>query len=132
VPEIKFVQPEGLNTPATYTHVVTARSGTTVFISGQVALDADGQVVGRGDLRAQARQAHENLKIALAAVGASFANVVKMTTFVVEFKPGDRELLAAVRDEYLPRANRPASTLVGVSALAIPEYLIEIEAIAVV
>jgi len=128
----KFVNPEGLSKPPSYTHVVTARGGTTVFIAGQAALDSNGQLVGKGDLRAQAQQVHENLKIALAAVGASFADVVKMNTYVVNYQPRDRELLAGVRDQYLPKAHRPASTLVGVQSLALPELLIEIEAIAVV
>jgi len=126
----QHIDPRGLSTPTGYSHVVTAAGGRLVFIAGQVAANAAGEIVGPGDLRAQARQVYENLKTALAAAGATFADVVKQTTFVVSFKAEDRAVIAEVRREFLPAENPPASTLVGVQALARPEYLIEVEAIA--
>jgi len=121
---IEHINPPGLSTPAGYTHVVTATGGKVVFVSGQVS--------GEGDLATQARQVYENLRIALAAAGATFADVVKQTTYVVGFKPEDRAVIGEVRRQYLPADRPPASTLVGVQALAAPQYLIEVEAIAVV
>jgi enamine deaminase RidA (YjgF/YER057c/UK114 family) len=102
-----------------------------VFIAGQVALDAQGQVVGEGDLRAQAHQVFQNLRTALEAAGASFEDVVKLVTYVVNYQPEHRALLAEVRPDYLPANNPPASTLLGVQALALPQLLIEIDAVAV-
>src|SRR5712692_1641223 len=127
----EFLNPAGISTPTGYTHVVTALGGKLVFIAGQTAFNAQGQLVGQGDLRAQAKQVYEHLKTALASVGASFADVVKMTTFVVNYKPEDRAIIAEMRNEYLPKQNPPASTLLGVQSLAREGMLIEIEATAV-
>jgi enamine deaminase RidA (YjgF/YER057c/UK114 family) len=126
-----FIQPDGLSANPAYTHVVTATGGTTVYISGQVAVDAAGAVVGRGDLDAQTRQVMENLKLALAGAGATFDDVVKITTYVVGYRPELRSVIAGARSAYLSAEHPPASTLVGVEALAGPDWLIEIEAIAV-
>ena len=128
----EFLNPAGLSSPAGYTHVVMATRGTQVFISGQVALDAEGQLAGRGDLSAQTRQVCENLKTAVAAAGANLTDVVKITTYVVNYQPEDRTVIAEVRNQYFSATNPPASTLVGVQALAREGFLIEIEAIAVV
>jgi enamine deaminase RidA (YjgF/YER057c/UK114 family) len=126
----EFIQPAGLSTPGGYTHVVTAR-GKMIFIAGQVAYDADAQLVGEGDLKAQAQQVFENLRIALAAAGATFEDVVKLTVYIVNYTPSDRAVLVEVRDRYVSREHPPASTLLGVQSLARPEFLIEIDAIAV-
>jgi enamine deaminase RidA (YjgF/YER057c/UK114 family) len=131
VMEKEFFNPPGLNKPPGYTHTVTARGGKTVYIAGQTAWNAQGDLVGRGDLRAQTVQAFENLKIALAAAGATFNDVVKYTTFVVNYSPDVRPMLGEVREQYLPKENPPASTLIGVQSLARDGMLIEIEAIAV-
>ena len=128
----RFIKPEGLSNNPAYTHVVAASGGTTVYISGQVAVDASGATVGAGDLEAQTRQVMENLKVALAAAGATFDDVVKITTYVVGYDPSMRPVIAGVRGAYLSGDNPPASTLVGVQALAAPEWLIEIEAVAVI
>ncbi len=128
---VRHLKPEGLHNNPAYTHVVAAR-GEVVFISGQVAVDANGNVVGVGDLAAQTEQVMRNLQIALEAVGATFADVTKITTFVVDYRPELRATIASVRGRYLSADNPPASTLVGVSALAAPEWLIEIEATAVI
>jgi enamine deaminase RidA (YjgF/YER057c/UK114 family) len=126
------LNPSGLSTPRGYTHVVGVRGGKTVYVSGQVSLDAKGELVGRGDLRAQTKQVFENLKTALAAAGADFTDLVKLNTYVVDYKPEDLNVLREVRGAYLSDVAAPASTLVGVQALAREAFLIEIEAIAVV
>ncbi|MGE0827564.1 MAG: RidA family protein [Candidatus Binatia bacterium] len=130
--EKQFINPPSIATPRGYTHTVTATGGKMVFISGQVAFDVQGEVVGKGDLRAQARQVYENLKNALAAAGGTTADVVKMNTYVVDFKPADLTVIREVRAEYFQFENMPASTLVGVHALAFEGLLIEIEAVAMV
>ncbi|HKA54145.1 MAG TPA: RidA family protein [Candidatus Binatia bacterium] len=130
--EKTFINPPELAAPRGYTHVVTVTGGKAVFIAGQVAWDAEGEVVGKGDLRAQATQAYTNLKAALAAAGATTADVVKMNTYVVNFKSADLPVIREVRGQFFPQANMPASTLVGVQALAVDGLLIEVEAVAVV
>ena len=127
----RHLQPEGLAKPRGYSHVVSAR-GRHVFIAGQVAFDAEGRVVGAGDLRAQTEQVFKNLQRALAAAGARLEDLVKTTIFVVGYKPADREVIAEVRSRVYGNVEPPASTLVGVQALVVPELMIEIEAVAVV
>ena len=124
----EHIQPDGLAAPPTYTHVVKA--GNTIYIAGQVAQDEHGQLVGPGDFVAQANQVSANLGRALAAAGAGFEHLVKTTVYVTD--PRYRELLRDVRAKYLGSAPPPASTLVVVAGLALPEYLLEIEAVAVV
>lgn len=121
----------GLSVPRGYSHVVSA-DGRMVFVAGQIALDTDGNVVGAGDLRAQATRVFENLRACLAAAGASFADVVKLNTYVVNLNADDLPVIREVRSGYLPADNPPASTLVGVTALAVEGLLIEVEAIAMV
>jgi enamine deaminase RidA (YjgF/YER057c/UK114 family) len=130
--EKKFINPPEISKPRGYTHVVTAQGGTTVYVSGQVAFDVNGSMVGIGDLRAQAEKASENLVAALKAAGASPADVVKANTYVVNFKQDDLRLIRDVRARVFPADNPPASTLVGVQALAVEGLLIEMEAIAVI
>ena len=130
--ELRHIRPAGLANAPTYTHVVGARGAETLYIAGQVAMDPSGQTVGVGDLGAQTEQVMQNLQTALHAAGATFADVVKITTFVVGYTPAQRAVIAAVRGKYLPQDKPPASTLVGVAALAAPEWLIEIEAVAVI
>lgn len=103
------------------------RTGNLLFLSGCVALDADGHVVGEGDIAAQTRQVFANIEAVLRAAGAGFANVVKTTIFLTNVE--DRSALAPIRREVFGD-HRPASTLVEVSALAVPGLLIEIEAVA--
>ena len=128
----EFINPSALSAPTGYTHVVRASGSRTIYIAGQIAFDRDGNLVGKGDLRLQAGQVFENLKAALAAVGATFDDVVKMTTYVVNYKPEYRPLLREVRSQYLNSEHPPANTLVGVQSLALSDLLIEVEAIAVV
>jgi 2-iminobutanoate/2-iminopropanoate deaminase len=110
-----------------FAHVV--RVGPLVFVSGCVATDAHGRIVGGADAAAQARQVHENLKRCLEAAGATFADVCKVTVFVKHV--ADREKINSVRKEYFG-ASRPTSTLVEVSAFVRDGVLVEIDAIAVV
>ncbi len=125
----KFVNPEGLLKPPGYTHVVIA--GNTVYISGQVSADEKGVVIGKGDIRAQAEKVFSNLETCLHSAGLTFPDVVKINTFIVNLKPEDLAVVREVRKKYLPQENPPASTLVGVTALANPDFLLEIEAVAV-
>jgi reactive intermediate/imine deaminase len=125
----RHTNPPTLSKPTGYTHVVEVNRGKTVYIAGQVAFDASGAVVGKQDFIAQTRQVMENLKAALASAGATFDNVVKVNTYVTDMS--QIQALREIRSSYFG-ANPPASTLVQVVALARPELMIEIEAIAVV
>ena len=128
-PSVRYTNPASLSTPTGYTHVVEANRGRTVYIAGQVALDRSGNVAGAGDFKIQMRQVLENLRAALAAAGATFGNVVKVTTYVTDMS--HIHALREIRAEYFG-TNPPANTLVQVVQLARPEFMIEIEAIAVV
>lgn len=112
-----------------YSNCVKVTAGSLLFISGQVGFDREGRLVGKGDARAQAAQALENIKAILQANGASMDDVVKVTVFVTDMRYFDD--IAEVRVRYFPK-NGPASTIVEVSKLALPDLLIEIEAVAVV
>lgn len=126
---LRFINPPSLAKPTGYTHVVVAPDGRTVYIAGQVALDSTGQILRAGDFKAQAEQVFKNLERALASVGGSMDDVAKTTTFITDLKylPALRE----IRAKHLDAARPPASTLLVVSSLARPEFLIEIEAVAV-
>jgi len=128
----QFLNPPELNPTNGFTHVVTATSGKSIYVSGQVSVNERSEVIGKGDLRAQVERVFENLKTALASAGATFADVVKITYFVVDLKPGDVAHIREVRKKYLDPKNPPASTLVGLAALVVPDWLIEIELVAVV
>jgi enamine deaminase RidA (YjgF/YER057c/UK114 family) len=97
-----------------------------------VPTNANGEIVGKGDLKVQVKQVYENLKLCLAAAGATFENVVKMNTYVVNYKPEYVTTIREVRSGYLSSKNPPASTLAGVQALYHPDVMIEIEAIAII
>jgi enamine deaminase RidA (YjgF/YER057c/UK114 family) len=127
---LRFVNPSELAPPPGYTHVVEASGGRTVYLSGQVALDASGEVMGIGDLRAQTRQVFENLEVALGAVGAGFKDVVKLTYYVAD-PSWEGGALRSVRDEYVDTERPPASTAVGVRRHFREELLVEVEAVAV-
>ncbi len=125
---IRFINPATLATPPGYTHVVEITHGRTVFIAGQIALNPSGEIVGQHDFRVQTQQVFENLKAALAAVGADFTHVVKLNIYVVDIS--QLPTLREVRDRYVNTQNPPASTLVEVRKLAREELLLEIEAVA--
>jgi enamine deaminase RidA (YjgF/YER057c/UK114 family) len=123
-----FSNPPGLSTPRGYTHVVDVPAGRTLYIAGQVAFDAEGKVVGKGDVRAQTEQVFRNLKIALESAGATFADVVKLNWYVKDMSP--LGVYRDLREQFLGSGPRPASTLVEVKGLALEDLLIEIEAVA--
>jgi reactive intermediate/imine deaminase len=129
-PQVKRTNPPELSKPTGYTHVVEVTApNRTIYISGQIAFDKDGKVVGAGDMKAQAEQVFKNLQAALAAAGATFSDVVKMNSYIT-----DMSKVQAVRDvraKYFADTT-PASTFVQVAGLVRPELLLEIEVIAVV
>jgi enamine deaminase RidA (YjgF/YER057c/UK114 family) len=126
---IERMNPAGLSTPTGYTHVVSTRGGRTIYIAGQVAFDAKGTLVGKGDLAAQTKQVFENLGIALRAAGATFAHVVKTNYYLRD--ASQVAVVREIRSKYFT-SELPASTLVEVPRLANPDFLIEIEVVAVV
>ena len=121
--------PTGMTAGNGYSHAVAAQGGRLVAIAGQVAMDENGELVGRDDPRAQAERVFENLRLALAAAGATFADVIKFGVFVTDIAllPVIRE----TRDRHIDVEHPPASTAVQVGALFQPGYLIEVEALAV-
>ena len=128
--QVKRSNPAPLSKPTGYTHVVEVTGpAKTVYISGQIAFDKDGTVVGAGDMKAQAEQVFKNLQAALDAAGAKFSDVVKMNTYLTDMEkaPAVREVRARYFGE-----TAPASTLVQVVSLVRPELMLEIEVIAVV
>ncbi|MFJ3136482.1 RidA family protein [Streptomyces sp. NPDC086843] len=121
--------PDGVAPAAQYTHVVTG-TGRLVAVSGQLALDEDGALVGEGDAGAQARQVFENLRRCLAAAGATFDDVVKLTYFVTDM--AHLPAVRAARAAHVPDDRLPAASAVQVASLVRPEFLLEVEALAVV
>jgi enamine deaminase RidA (YjgF/YER057c/UK114 family) len=121
------IQPAGLVDLPAFTQVIKA--GKTVYVAGQIAMTPDRQIVGRGDVTAQTRQVFENLKIALAAAGGDFRHLVKLTVYALS--ASYLESIRAVRVQYLGAPDPVTSTFVVVSGLALPELLVEIEAVAV-
>ena len=127
---LELIDPEDLPTPESYTHVVSATGSRLVFVAGQVAEDADGNLVGAGDLAAQARQAFANVGRCLAAAGAVPEQVARITIYVVGHRPQYLSDISAARIVVFGD-HRPADTVLGVQTLAEPGRLIEVEAIAV-
>lgn len=125
----RFVNPPELGPTPGYTHVVETTGRRLVFVSGQVPLDAGGNLVGEGDMGAQARKVFENLATALAAVGLNFTHVAKLTYFVTDFSRMPE--VRAVRDAFVDPARPPASSAVQVVRLFREGLMIEVEAIAV-
>ncbi|HKB09419.1 MAG TPA: RidA family protein [Vicinamibacterales bacterium] len=129
-PQVKRTNPPALSKPTGYTHVVEVTGpAKTIYISGQIAFDKDGKLVGAGDMKAQAEQVFKNLEVALAAAGAKFSDVVKMNSYIT-----DMSKVQAVRDvraRYFSDT-APASTFVQVAGLVRPELLLEVEVVAVV
>jgi 2-iminobutanoate/2-iminopropanoate deaminase len=125
----KFSAP-GVFDPATYSQgIKVSQAQTILFLSGQVAYTPDGGVAFRGDFKAQARGAYEAIKALIESQGGTMASIVKITTYVTDMHY--RVDLAPIREEFFGKKG-PASTLVEISALAHPDWMIEIEAIAVI
>jgi enamine deaminase RidA (YjgF/YER057c/UK114 family) len=128
---LERINPKDLPTPSTYTHVIVATGSKLVFVSGQEPEDRQGNLVGHGDLGTQARQVFANLGRALAASGARPEQVVKITIYVVNHK---REYLPIIEEARITLfgEHKPADTLIGIATLSNPDYLIEVDAIAVI
>ena len=127
---VRLLVPETMPKSVGYSQLAIADAGTLVLIAGQVALDTSGNVVGKDDFRAQIQQVFENLDAAVKAAGGTFQDVIKLNSYLL-----DLSHLAAfreVRDKYVDLKNPPASTAVQVPRLFRPEFLVEVEAIAVV
>ncbi len=132
MPVHRFLNPSSMPAPRGYSHVVETKGPSrTMYLSGQLGMTPDGTFAGApGDFRAQAAQCFENLKAALAAVGANFEHVVKITSYFVDM--AHLPIFFEVRDRYVDTKAPPASTAVQISKLAREGALFEIEAIAVV
>jgi 2-iminobutanoate/2-iminopropanoate deaminase len=129
-PQVKRTNPPTLSKPTGYTHIVEVNGpARTVYISGQIAFDTDGKIVGAGDMKAQAEQVFKNLEIALTAAGAKFADIVKMNTYITDMSKA--QAVRDVRARYFGDTT-PASTFVQVAGLVRPELMLEIEVVAAV
>lgn len=127
--QVRHINPDTMPRTFGYTHVVEVRKGRTLYLSGQVALNSQGEVVGHGDLAVQTKQIFENIKAGLEAAEASFDDVVKLTYFLTDIS--QIQIVREIRDLYVNTTNPPASSAVEVRKLFRDELLIEIEAIAV-
>lgn len=130
--QVRFSKPKTLAPPPGYSYVVEATGPCrTIYFAGQLGLDMDNKFVGEpGDFRAQCIKAHDNMTLALQAAGASWSDVVKINNYLVDILP-NMATYREIRDRYLNPAAPPASTTIGVPALARPGGLFEIEAVAV-
>ena len=124
----RFINPGTLAGLDGFTHAV--KVGFTIYISGEVALDSAGRIVGPGDLRAQARQAFANLALVLRIAGATPADVVKLNVYVVNYRPEDLAVIREAGAEFLPDRNPPAGLVVGVQSLPKQGLLVAVDAIA--
>ncbi|QIP13128.1 RidA family protein [Spirosoma aureum] len=129
--KIQYSNPPGLPVSKNYTQIVVTQANRIAYISGQVSANTKGEIVHKGDFRGQTRQVYENLKTALAAVGATFADIAKITTYVVNTDEEKIGIVREVRNQFYAGPNPPASTYVGVQGLYDKDVLIEIEAIVV-
>jgi 2-iminobutanoate/2-iminopropanoate deaminase len=114
-----------------FSQIVAASAGKTIYISGQTAWDAEKQIVGGTDLTQQTRQALRNVEAAVEAVGGTLADVVALRIYIVNYRPEQADAIGSALREFFPKEKRPASTWIGVATLAVKDYLIEIEATAV-
>jgi enamine deaminase RidA (YjgF/YER057c/UK114 family) len=130
--EKSALNPSTLPPAPGYSQIVKVSGGTTIYVAGQVALDEQGQLVGEGDLEKQARHVFTNLVTALSEAGATTSDLVRIGIYVVDHDLDKLQLVRRVRDEVLYVDPPPASTLLGVERLALPGFLIEADAIAVV
>jgi enamine deaminase RidA (YjgF/YER057c/UK114 family) len=115
-----------------FSQMVTARGGKTVYISGQTAWDSNKQIIGGKNLGEQTRQALRNIRTAVEAAGGALPDVVSVRIYVVDYKPEDAGPVGEAFRDFFPGECPPASTWIGVSSLAVEDFLIEIEAIAVI
>ena len=126
-----FLNPPSSPTPKSYHHAVAVEGGRSIYLSGQVAFDAERKIVGVGDVVAQTRQAMRNLKAAVEAGGGKMSDIVQITTHVVNYDPGQLDDITGTIAEFFSPECLPANTLVGISSLSTDGLLIEIGGIAV-
>ena len=124
---VALINPKSIHQPNGYSHMAEVSSGKLLFISGQVALDKQGDLVGKDDYAAQTRQVFENLKAAVEAAGGTLKDIVKLNYYCVDLSHLPE--IRAVRDSFLDRDRLPVSTAVEVRKLFRPEILIEVEAV---
>ena len=126
----KHINPDSLFPSLGYgfSQIVAASGKTTIHISGQTAWDSNKQIVGARDLAQQIRQALRNVQRAIEAAGGTLADIVSLRVYVVDYRQEHAEAIAGTLQEFFPEQKCPASTWIGVSALAAPDFLIEIEA----
>jgi enamine deaminase RidA (YjgF/YER057c/UK114 family) len=133
VAPFRLFNPKGMPGTIGYSHVAEITGGKVVYISGQVSRDESDAIVGEKNFSAQVEQVFQNIKIAVEAVGASFSNIVKLNYYCVDsVEPSQIPVVREIRDRFVNTGSPPASTFVVVSRLVRPEFLIEIEAVAVV
>ena len=131
--QIEHINPDGVFSMPIFTQLVTVTDAKLLYLAGQVAWDENGNIVGEGDLHAQAMQVFKNIQTILASVGADFTHVLKFTTYIVNYQPADREIYVDVLGQFVTLGdNPPANTLLGVQSLARPELLIEIDVVAAI
>lgn len=129
----EFFSPATLPPPVGYSHIAKVSKGTLIYLAGQVSSDPSGNLVGEGNFEAQAEQVFRNLKIAVETAGASMTDIVKLNIYLVaEVGQAEVPKLRAIRERYVNVEKPPASTLVVVSRLARPGWLVEIEAVAAI
>ena len=122
----QLIVPSGLEKAVGYSHAI--RCGKTVYISGQIAHDQNGKLVGSGDAKAQGEQVYQNIKAIIESCGGTMQNIVRITTYVTSL--AYRPIMVEVRAKYFPK-DPPASTFLVVSSLADPAFLVEVDAVAV-
>jgi enamine deaminase RidA (YjgF/YER057c/UK114 family) len=126
-----FSNPLSLPTPRNYHHAVAVEGGRTIYLSGQVAFDAERNIIGGDDIVAQTRQALRNLRTAVESAGGKMSDVVQLTIHVVNYRPAQLNDIAGTLAEFFPSEKLPANTLVGVPSLSTHGLLIEITGVAV-
>jgi enamine deaminase RidA (YjgF/YER057c/UK114 family) len=129
-----FINPDSLfpSVPSGFSQIVVASGSKTVYVSGQTAWDAQKQIVGEKDLAEQARRSLRNVQTAVEATGGTLSDVVALRIYIVDYRPEQADAISSALREFFPEDKRPASTWIGVSALAVEDFLIEIEATAVI
>ena len=129
----QYINPDSLfpSLPIGFSQAVVSQGARTIYISGQTDWDASKQIVGENDLGEQTRQALRNVQLAVEAAGGTLADVVSLRLYIVNPKPGDTGPVGEALREFFPADRPPASTWIGVTSLAVEDFLIEIEAIAV-
>jgi enamine deaminase RidA (YjgF/YER057c/UK114 family) len=133
VPQFKLFNPDGIIATTGYSNVAEITRGKLIYISGQVARDVSGELVGEEDFRAQVEQVFQNVNTAVEAAGGHFANIVKLNYYCVDsVEPSHYPIVKEIRDRFVDTENPPVSTFVVVRRLVRPEWLIEVEAVAVV